>query len=124
MCIRDRTTRSPGCSELPRFPVPPAGTARLGPLLDDERQCMAMRGMGALPFYGGCGFRVWAPHAQGVSVMGDFHGWSGDAHWLTREGGGHWYGEVPGAKIGDQYKYVLYTPAGIFDKICLLYTSD
>jgi len=78
---------------------------------------MAMRGMGALPFYGGCGFRVWAPHAQGVSVMGDFNGWSGDAHWLTREGGGHWYGEVPGAKIGDQYKYVLYTPAGIFDKI-------
>lgn len=78
---------------------------------------MARPGMGALPFDGGCGFRVWAPHAHGVSVMGDFNGWSGDAHWLIPETDGHWYGEVPGAQLGQEYRYVLYTPHGIFDKV-------
>jgi predicted carbohydrate-binding protein with CBM48 len=32
--------------------------------------------MGALPFDGGPGFRVWAPFASGVAVAGSFNGWN------------------------------------------------
>lgn len=78
---------------------------------------MAMPGMGALPFDGGCGFRVWAPHATGVTVMGDFNWWNGGSHWLSAEGNGYFYGEVPGARIGDHYKFVIFTPNGVFDRI-------
>ena len=30
-------------------------------------------GMGAIPYEGGTSFRVWAPHADGVSVAGTFN---------------------------------------------------
>ena len=32
-------------------------------------------GMGAIVTEGGVAFRVWAPHASSVSVMGDFNDW-------------------------------------------------
>ena len=31
-------------------------------------------------------FRVWAPHAQGVSVVGDFNNWDQGANPLVRDG--------------------------------------
>ena len=34
-----------------------------------------IKGMGAIPHAGGVAFRVWAPHAQRVSVIGSFNGW-------------------------------------------------
>jgi 1,4-alpha-glucan branching enzyme len=39
-----------------------------------------IKGMGALPHAGGVAFRVWAPHAQRVSVIGSFNDWDGDTH--------------------------------------------
>lgn len=33
-------------------------------------------------------FRVWAPAAQGVSVIGDFNGWQPESHPMAREPGG------------------------------------
>ena len=48
-------------------------------------------GMGAMPFDGGVTFRVWAPHAEGVSVAGTFCDWDPEAcPW--RRGGWHLVG--------------------------------
>ncbi|HEX6987259.1 MAG TPA: alpha-amylase family glycosyl hydrolase, partial [Planctomycetaceae bacterium] len=52
-------------------------------------------------------FRVWAPHAEAVSVAGTFNGWNPEANPLDREETGCWYGDVPGAKVGDEYRYHL-----------------
>ena len=62
-------------------------------------------GMGAMPHKSGVAFRVWAPHAEAVSVTGSFNDWSPDAHPMTREGEGHWYADLSSAAIGDEYRY-------------------
>jgi len=64
-------------------------------------------GMGAIPYPGGAAFRVWTPHADQVYVAGTFNDWSKTATPLVHEGRGYWYADVPGAKAGDEYKYVL-----------------
>ncbi|GAA5160479.1 alpha-amylase family glycosyl hydrolase [Ornithinimicrobium tianjinense] len=63
--------------------------------------------MGAIPFDGGFAFRVWAPNADAVHVVGDFNGWDDQAHALQHEGNGHWYGEVHGAAHGNEYQFLL-----------------
>jgi 1,4-alpha-glucan branching enzyme len=65
-------------------------------------------GMGSLPFPGGVAFRVWAPHADIVAVIGDFNGWADDRDRLARDGGGYWSGEVRGAHAGQRYGYVIW----------------
>ncbi len=56
----------------------------------------------------GAQFAVWAPNAQGVSVMGDFNRWNPLAHPLTNLGAsGIWSAFVPGVKEGDRYKYEI-----------------
>jgi len=64
-------------------------------------------GMGASPYPGGTAFRVWAPHADQVWVAGTFNRWSKTANPLAGEGNGYWSTDVPGAKAGDEYKYVI-----------------
>ena len=64
-------------------------------------------GMGAIPYPGGTAFRVWAPHADQVCVAGTFNNWSKKANPLASEGHGYWSTDVPGARAGDEYKYVL-----------------
>ena len=64
-------------------------------------------GMGALLFAGGASFRVWAPFATNVCVAGWFNGWSMTANPLTHEENGYWSTDVSGAKLDDQYKFVL-----------------
>jgi len=75
---------------------------------------MPEEGMGAR-FHGrdggrGAGFRVWAPFAEEVFVSGEFCGWARRRHPLAHEGNGYWYGEVPGARLGHRYRYVLFGP--------------
>lgn len=65
-------------------------------------------GMGALVHEKGTAFRVWAPHANRVSIKGEFNGWSDEANLLSSEKNGFWYGDIPGAKHGQEYKYVLW----------------
>ena len=57
-------------------------------------------------------FRVWAPHAVSVSVMGDFNGWNESDHPMVRLDGGVWEGFVPGLKRYDTYKYAVRTQSG------------
>ena len=66
-----------------------------------------IQGMGALPTEGGTAFRVWAPHADAVTVLGDFNEWRDDASPLQSEGNGYWYGFVAGAEPGHEYKYQI-----------------
>jgi len=58
----------------------------------------------------GVHFAVWAPNAEGVSVIGDFNGWGGAAHPLrSRNDSGIWEGFLEGIGAGFQYKYRIQT---------------
>ncbi|MBQ5970008.1 MAG: 1,4-alpha-glucan branching protein GlgB [Clostridia bacterium] len=51
-------------------------------------------------------FRVWAPHAQSVSIIGDFNNWDAWAAPMTKlNESGVWEGTVPNVKEFDNYKY-------------------
>ena len=78
----------------------------------------ARAGMGAIPHEKGIAFRVWAPHADAVSVVGTFNEWNKTKHQLARENAeGYWYIDVPDAKVGDEYRYSLATPSGELSRI-------
>ncbi len=56
----------------------------------------------------GVTFRVWAPNAASVSVIGSFNNWDAARHPLTKETGtGLWSADVSGAKPGDEYLYLI-----------------
>ena len=79
--------------------------------------CRAYRVMGAHPCVWdgrhGVAFRVWAPHARAVSVVGDFNQWDASAAPMERvTDGGIWGGFVPGMRLYDTYKFCITTPAG------------
>ena len=54
----------------------------------------------------GWGFRVWAPHAKAVSVVGDFNGWNEQANRLIQIGE-VWEGFIPGLSEYTVYKYAV-----------------
>ena len=56
-------------------------------------------------------FRVWAPHAKSVSVVGDFNSWDKAANPLTRKGE-EWEGFIPGLQEFTAYKYAVTGPNG------------
>ncbi|MEM9313302.1 MAG: alpha-amylase family glycosyl hydrolase, partial [Pseudomonadota bacterium] len=71
------------------------------------------RWLGAHPQGDGCVFRVWAPNAAAVSVVGDFNDWQSDRDALHPLGeSGVWEGSVGGARPGQRYKYDLKTRSG------------
>ena len=49
--------------------------------------------------------RTWAPHAQTVSVVGDFNNWQSGADPLELGDGGLWTGWVDGLANGGLYKF-------------------
>lgn len=63
--------------------------------------------MGALPHEGGTAFRVWAPHADAVAVVGDFNEWDASAAPMESEGNGYWYADLSGAAVGHGYKFAI-----------------
>jgi len=52
-------------------------------------------------------FRVWAPHAERVCLMGEFNDWSEDSHPLSPIGSGVWELFVPGVGQYMTYKYYV-----------------
>jgi 1,4-alpha-glucan branching enzyme len=76
-----------------------------------------IKGMGAIPHAERVAFRVWAPHAQRVSVIGSFNGWDGGKHPMQAEANGSWYADVAEARVGDEYKFLLTTAEGEFKRI-------
>ena len=63
--------------------------------------------------FDGVHFAVWAPNAGRVSVVGDFNGWDGRRHVMRKRLDiGVWEIFVPGATIGQGYKYELLAPDG------------
>ena len=69
-------------------------------------------GMGAIPHAEGVSFRVWAPNAQEVFVMGDFNDWKSDTVALLPEENGYWSVNVPEAQAEQEYKFCLKTAVG------------
>ena len=58
-------------------------------------------------------FAVWAPHAQAVSVVGDFNRWDADASPMKPlEDSGIYEIFIPGLGVGELYKYAVTTPEG------------
>ena len=80
-------------------------------------QQLVIQGMGALPCADGVAFRVWAPHASAVSVVGSFNNWDASAHPMQSEPRGYWYVFVERARIGDPYSYQLSTEWGVLRRM-------
>ena len=74
-------------------------------------------GMGAIPSAKGVAFRVWAPNAEKVYVIGSFNDWNETSAPLVREQNGNWSIIIPDAKPGDEYRYLIHGPAGPLSRI-------
>jgi 1,4-alpha-glucan branching enzyme len=69
-------------------------------------------GLGPIHRPDGMAFRLWAPNARKVSLVGTFNHWDASRHVMQREGNGYWFASVPEAAAGHEYRYLLSTPAG------------
>ncbi len=71
----------------------------------------AYKYLGAHPVEGGVVFRTFAPGADRVTLMGEFNGWQEEE--MTQRVRAQFYEcTVPGARVGQMYKYVIYSKAG------------
>jgi 1,4-alpha-glucan branching enzyme len=62
-------------------------------------------------------FAVWAPNADGISVVGDWNGWDGRWHPMRNRGdSGVWELFIPGVAAGALYKFELRTRRGLLLK--------
>lgn len=73
--------------------------------------------MGPIVREDGVAFRVWAPHAEHVTVVGDFNEWNPQSHPMTREPAGNWYTLVSDAVPGNQYQYEITYQGNTFRRI-------
>ena len=77
-------------------------------LFNEGRNYQAYRFLGAHPAPAGTVFRVWAPNAGAVSVVGDFNGWRGGANPLRSLGAsGVWEASVAEAAPGHLYRFEI-----------------
>ncbi len=60
----------------------------------------------------GVRFAVWAPHADTVTVIGDFNGWHRTFHPMRLREGGIWEIFIPGLAAGANYKYTVRSTSG------------
>lgn len=97
-------------------PTPSHRTPRKKPPLSVLGAYRSYQFMGAHPAVengvSGWRFRVWAPVAKAVSVVGDFNRWDNDAHPMYAEAGGVWTRFIPSLHQYDTYKYAIRTATG------------
>ncbi len=77
-----------------------------------KKKKITVPGMGAVLHSRGVFFRVWAPNASQVWVTGSFNGWAEEQHPMQAEENGYWGINIPEAKPGQEYKFLLDTAAG------------
>lgn len=58
-------------------------------------------------------FGVWAPNAMRVSAVGDFNNWDGRLHQMRKLPTGIFEIFVPGAKVGQNYKFEIKLKGGL-----------
>ena len=56
-------------------------------------------------------FRVFAPAARGIAVIGEFNEWNGEPMHKIYDGN-FWECVIPTAKVGQMYKYRIYDQNG------------
>lgn len=80
----------------------------------EGRESQAYTIFGALIEEHGVLFRVWAPHAVSISVVGDWNSWNVESHPMHRVEGypSMWEVHIPEAQIGQRYKYAIVTSGG------------
>ena len=77
-------------------------------LFNEGRNVQAYRLLGAHPDQDGTVFRVWAPNASVVAVVGEFNSWQGNAHHMQALGAsGIWELRVPEAKPHSLYRFEI-----------------
>lgn len=72
----------------------------------------AQKYLGAHPAEDGYQFRVWAPNAEDVAVIGDFTNWTAQPFSLEKNEAGVWEGHIPEAETGQLYKYLVTRSGG------------
>ena len=55
-------------------------------------------------------FRVWAPNARSVSVVGSFNDWNKTENFMHKNRDGNWELFIKGIGQGESYKYCIETP--------------
>ena len=84
----------------------------------EGRELEAYKLFGAHPKKSYVEFSVWAPHAQTISVIGDFNDWDDTKSIMKKDDTGIWTARVKTAKMGDSYKYRVTQATGeVVDKI-------
>lgn len=63
------------------------------------------KAVGAIVRHNGVSFRVWAPFADSVALTGSFNEWGESP--MESEQDGYWSIEVPTAKAGQEYKFII-----------------
>ncbi len=103
-----------------RFP-PTVATADLS-LVELGRHRRLWEVMGARPMtlptpsgpVAGVSFTVWAPHARGATVVGDFEGWEGRLAPMRRlAASGVWEVFLPQVRAGELYKFRIHGADGV-----------
>ncbi len=93
-------------------PTPPLGDHDLWRFGEGTHDGLAHL-LGAHLDGGGCTFRVWAPAAAAVAVVGEFNEWDAGADPLAPSPSGIWGGRLDGVSAGDRYKYRVVSAGGV-----------
>ncbi|MCH7400330.1 alpha-amylase family glycosyl hydrolase [Belliella kenyensis] len=65
-------------------------------------------GMGAILGPDGVTFRVWAPNAEKIFVIGSFNDWNESINEMEHEENGFWSFHSTDASEGDEYKFIIH----------------